>query len=404
MKKIKKLIMLLLAITLAFNSAAYCYASEVFFDSSSVALAKSTEDYRSWSQSDSRWGSINLGKSSETMSSAGCLVTSIAKLVVQCGLRDSSEFTPGTLVKSLNSNSGFTSSGAFYWATISRAVSGFSSSGVLLSDNKSSSYSSSKYNNQVISWIKDGYHLVLNVKNGGHWVAVDEAKTLSTGEIYIMDSLKSSQNADVKLVNRYSTFERVQAFKGGTINWGESLPTEKNPFIDVSEKDFFYDAVIWAVEKNITSGISADTFAPNFDCTRAEVVTFLWRACGRPEPQQEETIFADVPETAFYSKAVRWATEQGITSGYDEYTFAPDDQVTRSQFVTFLWRLEGRQEPTVTELVFLDVAEDAYYYKAILWAVENEITAGYYEDQFAPDISCTRGQVVTFLYRAYKEL
>lgn len=399
MKKLRKCIIFLLVFSLVFNSITYCYASESFMDSSDVSSTNNSEDYRAWSQSDSRWGSIKLGKSYETMESAGCLVTSIAKLIVQCGLRDSSEFTPGTLVKSLNSNGGFTSSGALYWATVSRAVSGFSSSGVLLSDNSSSSYSSSRYNEKVISWIKSGYHLVLNVKNGGHWVAVDEAKTLSTGEIYIMDSLKSSANADVKLASRYSTFERVQGFKGGTT----SMPAEKDPFKDVYESDYFYNAVLWAVDENITSGLSADTFGPNLGCTRAEVVTFLWRASGRPEPTLEESAFADVPETAFYSKAVRWATEKGITSGYDEQTFGSDDQVTRSQFVTFLWRMEKRPEPITTECNFLDVPEEAYYYKAILWAVENDITTGYYEDMFAPDISCTRGQVVTFLYRLYGE-
>lgn len=175
-----------------------------------------------------------------------------------------------------------------------------------------------------------------------------------------------------------------------------------NPFKDVSEKAYYYNAVLWALENKITSGLAYDTFAPDFDCTRAEVVTFLWRANGCPEPNMSWSAFKDVPDNAYYSKAVRWATENGITSGYNSEIFGSNDKVTRCQFVTFLWRMEGRPEPFRSEKGFSDITSKAYYYKAVLWAVESGITAGYYQDMFAPDMSCTRCQVVSFLYRAYE--
>lgn len=168
-------------------------------------------------------------------------------------------------------------------------------------------------------------------------------------------------------------------------------------FDDVKEEDHFKEAVYWAVEKNITSGYGDNKFVPRSSCTRAQIVTFLWRANGRPEPTAASE-FADVQEDDYYYKAVSWAVEEGITAGYVDNLFAPKMACTREQAVAFLWRSEGRPEPTVTS-EFSDIKEKDYSYKAVSWAVEKGVTVGYYGDLFAPDLECTRAQIVSFLYR-----
>ena len=168
----------------------------------------------------------------------------------------------------------------------------------------------------------------------------------------------------------------------------------------MSEDDYYYDAVLWAVKNNITSGTDETHFAPKESCTRAQVVTFLWRAMDEPEPETTKNPFVDVKEDKYYYKAVLWAAENGITAGKDETHFAPNDTVTRAQFVTFLHRSEGEPKPTITKNPFVDVNESKYYYNAVLWAYEKEITTGTDETHFKPESGCTRGQVVTFLYRA----
>lgn len=180
------------------------------------------------------------------------------------------------------------------------------------------------------------------------------------------------------------------------------LPDEpvlpENPFADVHENDFFYDAVIWAVNNGITSGSGADTFAPDRACTRAEMVTFLWRAAGTPEPVSGNNPFTDVTETDYFYKAVLWAVENGITKGTSETTFSPNDTCTRGQTVTFLYRYAGAPEVAVGN-PFADVQENNYYYHAVIWAVAEEITKGTGETTFSPNNFCTRSQIVTFLYR-----
>lgn len=180
------------------------------------------------------------------------------------------------------------------------------------------------------------------------------------------------------------------------------LPDEpvlpENPFTDVHENDFFYDAVIWAVNNGITSGSGADTFAPDRACTRAEMVTFLWRAAGTPEPVSGNNPFTDVTETDYFYKAVLWAVENGITKGTSETTFSPNDTCTRGQTVTFLYRYAGAPEVAVGN-PFADVQENNYYYHAVIWAVAEEITKGTGETTFSPNNFCTRSQIVTFLYR-----
>lgn len=176
---------------------------------------------------------------------------------------------------------------------------------------------------------------------------------------------------------------------------------DPNPFEDVSKDDYYYDAVLWAVENNITVGKDDTHFAPGAACTRAQVVTFLWRTMDEPEPETTENPFVDVTEDDYYYKAVLWASENGITVGKDDTHFAPGATVTRAQFVAFLHRNEGEPKPKTTENPFVDVNESDYYYNAVLWAYENEITVGKDDTHFAPKSSCTRAQVVTFLYRAY---
>ena len=175
--------------------------------------------------------------------------------------------------------------------------------------------------------------------------------------------------------------------------------TSENPFIDVPDDAYYRDAVIWAAENGITTGTSATTFDPNGVCTRAQAVTFLWRVAGKPAPESSTMPFVDVAPNAYYYNAVLWAVENGITKGTSSTTFSPDQYCTRAQIVTFLWR--ANDEPVSgTVNPFVDVAANAYYVDAVLWAVKNGITNGTSATTFSPDASCTRAQIVTFLYRA----
>lgn len=173
-----------------------------------------------------------------------------------------------------------------------------------------------------------------------------------------------------------------------------------NPFLDVKEGDYFYDPVLWAVEEGVTTGATKTTFEPESTCTRAQVVTFLWRAWGSPEPVSTGNPFGDVAEDTYYYKAVLWAVEQGITTGTATDTFSPEDTCTRGQVATFLWRAQGKPAAAESTNPFSDVAEDVYYYEPILWAVEEGVTQGTGKGKFSPENDCTRGQIVTFLYRA----
>lgn len=186
----------------------------------------------------------------------------------------------------------------------------------------------------------------------------------------------------------------------------ETEPTEpvENPFTDVKETAYYYTPVMWALEHNITGGTSATTFSPNASCTRGQIVTFLWAANGRPEPESNSNPFKDVKKSAYYYKAVLWAVEKGITSGTSATTFSPNAPCTRAQVVTFLWAANGRPHPESAKNSFSDVKSNAYYYKSVLWAVENGITSGVGGGKFGPNMTCTRGQIVTFLYKAYQDI
>ena len=171
-----------------------------------------------------------------------------------------------------------------------------------------------------------------------------------------------------------------------------------NPFVDVSEGEFYIDSVLWALEEGITSGTSANTFSPNKNVTRAEAVTFLWRSVGSPEPGVVRNPFVDVREGAYYYKAVLWAYKNGVTAGVDGSHFAPNTECSRAQIVTFLWRTVGKPVPG-SQAAFTDVVPGVYYYDAVAWAYENGITSGMGGGIFGVDIVCNRAQVVTFLYR-----
>ncbi len=171
-------------------------------------------------------------------------------------------------------------------------------------------------------------------------------------------------------------------------------------FNDVSSNDYFYRAVLWAVSKGITSGTTATTFSPNTTCTRAQTVTFLWRAMGSPEPTTTANPFTDVSVDAYYYKAVLWAVEKGITSGTSATTFSPDAVCSRAQVATFLWRAEGSPLVNFT-MNFTDIPADSYYAEAVRWAVGEGITSGTGAATFSPAADCTRAQIVTFLFRQF---
>ena len=172
-----------------------------------------------------------------------------------------------------------------------------------------------------------------------------------------------------------------------------------NFFYDVPNDAYFYEAVKWAVENGITTGVGNDLFAPEQPCTRAQIVTFLWRAAGSPEPKTASS-FTDVSASAYYAKAVAWAVENGITNGMTETTFAPDATCTRGQSVTFLHRALKGTAGTISS--FADVPANAFYADAVGWALSQKVTDGTSNTTFSPDDNCTRGQIVTFLYRAYQ--
>ena len=237
--------------------------------------------------------------------------------------------------------------------------------------------------NYMLKQCGDGYAMFKGCKVLQDKIAVDNEVLIR----YIRDTLKGVVAADSIYANPRGA---------GRIKVIDEYP---NPFTDVKDGDYFYDAVIWAVKNEVTKGTSDTTFSPADTCTRAQVVTFLWRAKGCPEPTLTENPFKDVKETDYFYKAVLWAVENEITNGIAADTFAPNAGCTRGQVVTFLWRAEGKQAPEKTENPFGDVKEGDFYYDAVLWAVEKEITKGTSDKTFSPNDTCTRGQIVTFLFR-----
>ena len=229
--------------------------------------------------------------------------------------------------------------------------------------------------------------------------------TVDPDKGYVLDTLTvlDGKDKEIKLTEKNGKYTFTMPDSKVTVaaTFKASAPTGKNPFIDVPAGSYYEDAVVWAVEKGITSGTSAVTFDPNGNCTRAQAVTFLWRAAGSPAPKTKVMPFTDVPSGSYYYDAVLWAMEQGITKGTSDTAFSPNASCTRAQIVTFLWRANG--SPVVSgNSAFTDVAADAYYAAAVTWAEKNGVTGGIGGGLFGSNNNCTRAQIVTFLYRAMK--
>ena len=226
--------------------------------------------------------------------------------------------------------------------------------------------------------------------------------TVTPDKGYVLDTITvlDSKNQTVKLTPKDGKFTFPMPASAVTVKaaFKAEAPVIDHPFTDVPEGSYYEDAVIWAVDKGITGGTSATTFSPNGICTRAQAVTFLWRAAGSPEPKTSTMPFTDVKAGSYYYDAVLWAVEQGITAGTSATTFAPDLNCSRAQIVTFLYRAAG--SPAVSgSPAFSDVASDAYYAKAVKWAQANGITSGIGGGLFGSNDNCTRAQIVTFIYR-----
>ena len=203
-------------------------------------------------------------------------------------------------------------------------------------------------------------------------------------------------------VDSYTPAAGHKISKGRCENCKKNFP---NPFVDVDSGSIYYEHVLWAYyyDPQITAGTDATHFSPSAPCTRGQVVTFLWRAAGRPQPTSTSISFSDVSNSGAcqpYYTAILWAAENGITTGYNDGTFKPHAQVKRAEFVTFLWRYYEQPSPSNLDNPFVDVSPSSVFYKAILWAAEEGITQGYGNNDFQPNRICSRWQVVTFLHRA----
>lgn len=247
-------------------------------------------------------------------------------------------------------------------------------------------------------------------ENGSVTVTPKSAKRGSTVTItvtpdagYVLDKLTVTDKDGKELsLTKKSDTEYTFVMPAGKVEITPSFVKQAEEpsrvFVDVKTGDYFYDAVQWAVEKGITNGTSAETFSPEDPCTRAQIVTFLWRAAGSPVVNYAMDL-SDVAGDAYYAEAVRWALSEGITTGTSDHTFSPDAVCTREQAVTFLWRAAG--SPAVSgESAFEDVGADAYYARAVAWAAQNGVTNGISQALFGTGSDCTRAQIVTFLYRA----
>ena len=254
----------------------------------------------------------------------------------------------------------------------------------------------------------------ITVKNAKNGDVTTDRKSASAGTTvtitvkpdsgYVLDDLTvtDSKGNDLKLTGKGGG-KYTFTMPSGKVTVEASFTPAKseNPFTDVPSGAYYEDAVIWAVNNGITGGTSATTFAPDGFCTRAQAVTFLWRAAGSPTPKSAAMPFTDVPAGSYYYDAVLWAIESGITKGTSDTTFSPNANCSRGQIVTFLWRSQKSPDAAAAN-PFTDVAANAYYTSAVLWAVEKSITGGTSATTFSPSANCTRAQIVTFIYRCMK--
>ena len=247
-----------------------------------------------------------------------------------------------------------------------------------------------------------GVSVSLEVPMGGSAAVNVQTATVGQTVTLICTPQEGYRTARITGANVTHMGEDIYTFSMGTapVALKVLFLRNENPFLDVNETHFFYDSVLWAVEQNITTGLNATSFGPMRVCNRAQVVTFLWRAAGCPEPTSAEIPFTDVAEGTWYTKAVLWAVEKGITTGLTDTTFGPGQVCNRAQAVTFLHRASGAPAPELTENPFEDVTGEDYYQAAVLWALENGITTGTTDTAFNPHGRCFRSQIVTFLHRA----
>ena len=249
----------------------------------------------------------------------------------------------------------------------------------------------------------------ITVKESSNGAVTSSHKTAKSGTAitltaapeknYVLDTLKAvdSKNKEIKLTEKDGKYTFSMPSSDVTVT-----ATFKKNFTDVPNGSYFEEAVDWAVKKGITTGTSAALFNPDGICTRAQAVTFLWRAAGSPAPQSSAMPFTDVPAGSYYYDAVLWAVENNITKGTSATTFHPDMNCSRAQIVTFLWR--SQKSPSADSAnPFADVASSAYYADAVLWAVKEDVTKGTSDTKFSPDANCTRAQIVTFIWRALSE-
>ena len=226
--------------------------------------------------------------------------------------------------------------------------------------------------------------------------------TVDPDKGYVLDTLTvlDGKDKEIKLTEKNGKYTFTMPASKVTVE-AMFKATGNNPFIDMPAGSYYEDAVIWAVDKGITTGTSATTFTPDGICTRAQAVTFLWRAAGSPVAKSSAMPFTDVPVGSYYYDAVLWAVENGITKGTSDTTFSPDATCTRAQIVTFLWRAGGSPVASGNS-DFTDVAADAYYAAAVTWAEKNGVTGGIGGGLFGSGNNCTRAQIVTFIWRCKK--
>ena len=227
----------------------------------------------------------------------------------------------------------------------------------------------------------------------------DQTFTITPDKGYTVSNVKIDGNS-IGAVKSY-TFENVSKAHTIEVIFVKDSSPQTGVFVDVAAGSYYEDAVDWAAENGIAKGTSHTTFSPDAACTRAQAVTFLWRAAGSPEPETRTMPFTDVSADSYYYDAVLWAVENGIAKGTSHTTFSPDATCTRAQAVTFLWRSE-KSPAGDTDNPFTDVKSTDYYADAVLWAVREEITKGTGNTTFSPNANCTRAQIVTFLWRCKK--